>query len=343
MLSPNVVPDFTRLRVAVVGDLIADRYLFARPTRISREAPVLVMRHDHEVIGAGGAANVARNLWALGAETFLIGAVGRNADGRDLLRLLEQEQIDVGGVVTVPEWTTPTKTRILGAERGRTPHQVLRIDQEPDAPLEPKVTGAIADRVRALAGSVDALLVSDYGYGLIDEAVAEAALALQAAGTMVVLDPRERIDHFRGVTGLTPNLAELARLVGEPEESVTSPADVTRAAAKVMERADPRWLLVTLGNRGMVLYAPDLSDGVAIAASGSDQVIDVSGAGDTAAAAFTLGIAAGVDGPRAMRLANAASGVVVMESGTAVCTLSKLRSALPLSPQPARAVRTAHP
>jgi rfaE bifunctional protein kinase chain/domain len=334
MLSTNIVPDFTGLRVAVVGDLIADRYLRARPTRVSREAPVLVMRLEREEIGTGGAGNVARNVWALGAGTVLVGAVGRDAEGREVLRQLDREAIDVARVVTTTDWTTPTKTRILGAEPGRTVHQVLRIDREPEAPLPERVVAELAESVRGLAGRVDAILVSDYGYGVVDGAVAEAVRAVQEAGARVVVDPRRTLDPFHQVDGITPNLAELARMVGRDEDELSSFDAVTDAARVVLERLAPRHLLVTLGNRGMALFTPEAPGGLRVRASGPDEVIDVSGAGDTAVAAFTLGLAAGVDGARAMRLANAASGVVVLETGTAVCTLSKLRSALALAPLP---------
>ena len=334
MLGPNIVPDFTELRVAVVGDLIADRYLYAQPTRISREAPVLVLRYGHEEIGTGGAANVARNFWALGARTRLLGAVGRDAEGRELLTQLDQDMIDVSGVQTLADWSTPTKTRILGAEPGRTVHQVLRIDREPDAPLAAAVRARLADQLRSLEGEVDALLVSDYGYGSVDADVAAAALELQASGVTVVLDPRRTLGPFRGVTGITPNLAELGRISGVDLDEPASMDDVRSAAQSVLDRLEPTWLLVTLGNRGMALFTPSAREGIRVEASGPDEVIDVSGAGDTAAAAFTLGLSSGLDGAAAMRLANAASGVVVLETGTAVCSLSKLRSALPLAPRP---------
>jgi len=338
MLTPNVVPDFTALRVAVVGDLIADHYLYARPTRLSREAPVMVLRHAGEEFGAGGAANVARNLWALGARTMLLGAVAKDANGRELLRLLETEEIDVSGVRLVDEWVTPTKTRILGAEPGRTMHQVLRIDREPSGPLAAEVRGSIAETIESLAGRVDAVLVSDYGYGLAGDEVGRAVKTVRDAGAVVVLDPRASFDDFRGVSAMTPNLAELACAAGRRIEDLGTQGDVSRAANEVLLRYGPEWLLVTMGNRGMALYSREHPEGTAVRAAGSELVIDVTGAGDTAAAAFSLALAAGLDGPRCMRLANAAAGVVVMESGAATCSLSKLRSALPLAPQPSRAV-----
>ncbi len=336
MLTPNVVPDFTGLRVAVVGDLVADNYLYARPTRLSREAPVMVLRYVGEEIGAGGAANVARNLAALEARVLLLGGVGRDANGRELLRIVAKDGIDVAGVSTVPEWVTPTKTRILGAEPGRMMHQVLRVDREPEAPLARKVRAALADSVCSLAGRIDALLVSDYGYGLADGELARAARAVRESGAIVVLDPRRELDAFHGLSAFTPNLGELALATNRPLERLVDLADIAAAASELRARARPEQLLVTLGNRGMALFSDDHPEGVTVRASGSDSVVDVSGAGDSAAAVFTLALAAGLPAPSAMRLANAAAGVVVMEHGTATCSLAALRSALPDSPQPAR-------
>lgn len=319
----------------MVGDLIADHYVFAHPTRLSREAPVMVLRHRSEELRAGGAANVARNLWALGARTRVLGAVGRDSGGRELLRLLAEEQLDVEGIEPVTGWVTPTKTRVCAAEQNRTMQQVLRIDREPELPLDEAFRAELARRVRALAGEVDALLISDYQYGLVDERLAEAARHVRAAGATVVLDPRQAVDSFHGLTALTPNLSELAAMVGAPAEELETPAGLAAGARHLLERTDPELLLVTLGNRGMALFGRDVPEGgIRVAASGPQEGMDPTGAGDTAAAAFTLALAAGLDGPRAMRLANAASGIVVMESGTAVCAPSRLRSALAGSPKP---------
>jgi len=333
MLTPNVVPDFTGMHVAVVGDLIADHYVFARPTRPSLEAPIMVMRQTGEEIGPGGAANAACNLWSLGAQTRLLGIVARDATGRDLLRKLEQEQIDVSGVGTHDDWQTPHKTRILGAGRGRSMQQLLRIDREPEEGVKEAVRVRVAERLRSLVDRIDALLISDYGYGLIDEEIASAAREIQEAGAICVLDLRGTLDPFHGIFALVANLAELAAATGRRPEDMTSPDVYVQAALELRERCESQLLLVTLGNRGMLLFSPEHPQGVGVAASGGCAV-DVSGAGDTAAAAFTLALAAGLEAPRAMRLANAAAGVVVMEPGTFVCPLSRLRSELPGAPQP---------
>ena len=330
----STVPDFSGLRVAVAGDLVADHYLFGEPSRLSREAPVIVLRHRREELGAGGAANAARNLRSLGARVTCLGVVGRDKSGRELLERLERDGIDVARSLSVPEWSTPTKTRVLGSEPGRTPQQVLRIDREPETPVPAPARRELATRLAALAGEVDAVLLSDYGYGLLGEELAPAALALRARGAVVVLDPRKSFSLFRGVTAMTPNLGELALAERRSVEELAQPAEIAASARELAQRCALEHLLVTLGNRGMLLVSKGETSTVPAAGS---EAVDVSGAGDTAAAAFTLALAAGVGGREAMRLANAAAGIVVMEMGAATCALDALRSALPGSPRPAAA------
>jgi len=329
----SIVPDFSALRVAVVGDLVADHYLFGEPTRLSREAPVMVLRHRGEELGAGGAANAARNLRSLGANVLALGVVGRDRNGRELVERLEREGIDVGGVEAIPDWLTPTKTRILGAEPGRTRQHILRIDREPEGAPPAAMRARLATHLAELEGHVDAVLLSDYGYGLLADELAEAARALKAAGAVVVLDPRRQFEAFRGLDAITPNLGELALAARYSVEELASAGELARAGRAVLEQLEAQHLLVTLGNRGMQLFTRGEAAPLAVPAAGT-EALDVSGAGDTAAAAFTLGLAAGLDGARAMRLANAAAGVVVMEHGAAACTLDKLHSALANAPHP---------
>ncbi len=329
------VPDFSGLRVAVVGDLIADHYLYGRPSRLSREAPVMILRHVGEEIGAGGAGNVALNLWALGARTRLVGVVGGDDPGRRLVEVLGESELRTNEILTVEDWSTPTKTRVLGAEPRRTMQQMLRIDREPDGRLEDSVRNAICDRVRGLVGEVDALCISDYGYGAVGPELAEIAREAAQAGVVVVLDPRESLSYFKGITAITPNVAELARATGHAVDELDDRGVLAEAGLALATNNDLKWLMVTMGNSGMSLFGRELTPaGCFVEASGAEEVIDVSGAGDTGAATLTLALAAGLSGPDAMRMANAAAGVVVMENGTAVCTASKLRSALPGAPVP---------
>lgn len=339
MSSLRTVPDFSRFSVLVVGDLIADHSIYAEPRRLSREAPVMVLRHVRETIGAGGAANVARNLRALESRVHVLGVIGRDAPGREVVRLLEAERVDVSRIAGVAGHTTPTKMRILAAEPRRSLQQVLRIDREPSEPLAASVRAEIADAMRVVGREVDAVLVSDYEYGLVGPEIAAAASDLAHAGKVVVLDPRRSLAGFDGLAAITPNIQELARFTHTPPEDLDEVDTLRRAARDLWERTRAGHVLVTRGNLGMALFGSALPDeGIAVEASGSDEVTDVCGAGDTAAAVFALALAAGLDAIDAMVLANAASGVVVMESGAAVCPTHALRSALASAP---RAVRLA--
>lgn len=333
----RALPDFRRLRVAVAGDLVADHYLYAQPRRLSREAPVMVLRYDREDVGAGGAANVARNLRALEAHVRLFGVVGQDAAGRDVLRRLDADGIDTSGVIVRAGYETPTKTRVLAAEPRRSLQQVLRIDREPDGPLEMELREAVAERVRAARGEIDALIASDYEYGTVGDELGLVARELADAGRVVVLDPHRELAAFHGATAWTPNQDELARFVRRDAQSFDDAKSFRAAAHELLARVRCRHLLVTRGNLGMALFGEDLpEEGVGVEASGSGEVTDVCGAGDTAAAVFALALAAGCDAPSAMVLANAAAGVVVMEHGAAVCPASDLRAALETAPRPVR-------
>ncbi|MFN2535127.1 MAG: bifunctional heptose 7-phosphate kinase/heptose 1-phosphate adenyltransferase [Pseudonocardiaceae bacterium] len=322
--------DFSQLHVAVIGDLIADHYIYAEPRRLSREAPVIVLRHAGERIGAGGAANVARNLRALGSGVRVLGIVGRDEQGGELLRLLDEESVDTSGVHTLDGYQTPTKTRVLAAEPRRNLQQVLRIDREPDRTIEPPVREAVARELAAIGGVIDAVIVSDYEYGLCDVEIGVAAGALSRAGKIVVLDPRREVHNFSGLTALTPNVDELAGFTNAPPDRLDDRWELANSAKALLDSSGCRFLLVTRGNLGMALFGEGLPwEGANVEAWGTSAITDVCGAGDTAAAVFTLALAAGYPALEAMYLANAASGVVVLEHGAAVCTIGALEKALP--------------
>ncbi|HKS52779.1 MAG TPA: PfkB family carbohydrate kinase [Pseudonocardiaceae bacterium] len=321
--------DFSNLHVAVVGDLIADHYIYAQPRRLSREAPVIVLRHAGERIGAGGAANVARNLRALGSGVRVLGAVGCDEHGDELLRLLDEESVNTSGVRRLDRYQTPTKTRVLAAEPRRNLQQVLRIDREPDRTIEPAVRAAVAHELAAIGTVIDAVIISDYEYGLCDVEIGITAGKLSRAGKIVVLDPRRKVDHFSGLTALTPNVDELARFTNTAPDRLGDRWELANAAKALLDSSGCRFLLVTRGNLGMALFGAGLpADGLVVEAWGTNAITDVCGAGDTAAAVFALALAAGCPAVEAMYLANAASGVVVLEHGAAVCTIDALHNAL---------------
>ena len=333
-MNPQALPDFSKLRVAVVGDLIADHYMVCEPRGLSREAPVMVLDYTEEHLGAGGAANVARNLNALGAETICLGAVGRDARGRELIEVLRVDGIDVAGILAVPDWVTTTKTRIVAAEPRRSLSQVLRVDRGPKAPMEDAWRRLVQERLAEVVDRVDAIVLSDYELGLFDPGLARAAARLSER-LPVVLDPRSSLADFDGVTALMPNVGELARFTGRAAAELDDGAALASAARELRSTFAARDLVVTRGTPGMALFSDEAPEGGAwVGASGAGNVTDVTGAGDTAAAVYTLALAAGLDSIQAMTLANAASGVVVMEHGAAVCTPAALRDALPIAPSP---------
>jgi rfaE bifunctional protein kinase chain/domain len=327
------LPEFRGLSVAVAGDVICDRYLYCEPKSLSREAPVMVLRHLEDRVRAGGAGNVARNLTALGAATTLFGVVGRDVAGREARLELEHDLVGVEGLASVAGWTTPLKTRVVAAEARRNMQQVLRIDTEAPAPADAAARHDVLARLRASLSSVDAMVISDYSYGFVDRELGRLAREFALGGHVVVIDPRESLAGFEGLTALTPNVTELAHFAGVAPESLTKTTDLEAAALSVLERCRARWMLVTRGNNGMALFGEGVPrGGWAVEASGTGNVTDVTGAGDTAAAVFALALARGVDAPNAMLCANAASGVVVMESGASVCTTRALREALAGAP-----------
>jgi rfaE bifunctional protein kinase chain/domain len=270
----------------------------------------------------------------LGAKTELFGLAGRDASGRELVALLGEERIGHEGVLSVPGWTTPTKTRVLAAEPRRSAQQVLRIDREPSEPAPAARRGEVARRLRARAADFDALVVSDYEYGLVGEELGELAAEWAEAGRVVVLDPRRALAAFRGISALTPNVGELARFTGLEPQRLDDPVILARAAHELLAQSDVRWLLVTRGNLGMALFGEGQRDaGEFVAASGTEEVTDVCGAGDTSAAVFALALAARRTAHEAMLLANAAAGVVVLEHGAAACTPAQLEQALAQRPR----------
>jgi rfaE bifunctional protein kinase chain/domain len=305
----------------------------------------MVLRHERERIGAGGAANVARNLRALGADVSVLGAIGRDANGRELLSLLEAEGIDTSGVELLPACVTPTRTRILAAEPSRSFLQLLRIDRDPAQPLDGAVRVRVAARAYELGQGAHALLVSDHEYGCVGPEVGAAAGELARKGKITVLDPRSSIDGFAGATAITPNVDEV-ELLSAPSRSssgihggsaLDGPARLRASAEELLRRAECRFALVTRGKLGMALFGEDLpEEGVAVEAAGTGMVADLYGAGDTAAAVFTLGLAAGLSASDAMVLANAAAGIVVTEHGAAVCKPAQLAGVCATAPSAVR-------
>jgi D-glycero-beta-D-manno-heptose-7-phosphate kinase len=321
----DAVEAFRDRTVVVVGDLIADEYLFGKPARISREAPVLILRFTERELRLGGAANAAHNVHALGARVLPVGVVGRDAAGDELLGLFHATGIPTDGIVTENGRTTPVKTRIMAGGYQATRQQVVRLDREPTAELAPITEDALVARLTALAERAEAFLVSDYGYGTVTPRVFERIRSItRRSGAVVTVDSRYQLPRFTGITAATPNEAELEQLAtGAADEE----RDVEKAGRQLLERLDARMLLVTRGSRGMALLERDGAT-TFIPIHGTDEIADVTGAGDTVISTFTAALACGAPPIDAATLANVAGGIVVMKRGTATVSPAELTQAL---------------
>jgi rfaE bifunctional protein kinase chain/domain len=319
---PDLLERFKSLKIAVIGDMVADQYIVTEPLRLSREAPVLVVRHRESRLIPGGAANALNNLHALGASAVPIGILGDDAEGAALLAEFGARGLSVEGLVTVPGAKTVAKTRILSGDPHRSKQQLLRIDREPDRGPDAEAIRAVRDRVRTIVPGMDAVLFSDYGYEVVAREVIETGRRA-FRGRVITADSRYRILDFRGVDVATPNESEADAASGIRIRDASS---LEAAGRKLLEALGTKALLITRGNQGMSLFEPGRAR-VDIEAAGSDEVTDVSGAGDTVIAVVTLALAAGASYEQAARLSNAAAGVVVMKSGAATCSPRELDAA----------------
>lgn len=320
----QVLSRFSKLTVVVWGDLVADVFVDGEIARVSREAPVLILKQRRRQVAAGGGANAALNLAALGVKVRLVGAVGADEPGRELLRIFRAAGVATGGVLRLPQRPTPTKTRILAHHAHTAPQQVVRLDHEP-AGLPAAQQRVLAAAARRAVRGAQALLLSDYGYGAVTPAAA-AAVAGQVPVSAV--DARFRIADYSGFTAATPNEPELEAALNVRIAAAAEPLAVLEPSGrKLLRRLGCQHLLVTRGRDGMALFEPGQRTRH-WPVFGSQQALDVTGAGDTVIAVFTAALAAGADGPTAAQLANCAGGLVVMKPGTATVSAAELGDAL---------------
>jgi rfaE bifunctional protein kinase chain/domain len=321
----GITDRFSGRTILVVGDLICDEYLIGKPARISREAPVIILKFTDRDVRLGGAANAAHNVHALGARVLPIGVVGRDRAGDELLSLFDSSGIATDGIVTETGRRTPVKTRIMAGGYQATRQQVVRVDREPEGELATITEDALLARVAGLAPRVDAILVSDYGYGTVTPRVFERICALaRRESAVLAADSRYDLPRFIGVTAATPNEAELGELTGEPMDDERT---VEKAGRLLLESLDAQLLLVTRGSQGLALLERDGAS-TFIPIFGTDEIADVTGAGDTVIGTFTLALASGAAPVDAASLANVAGGLVVMKRGTATVTKEELSQAL---------------
>jgi D-glycero-beta-D-manno-heptose-7-phosphate kinase len=321
----EITRKFSGARVVVIGDLIADEYVYGRVARVSREAPVLILEYDSTEMVPGGAGNAAGNVAALGGQVRLVSLVGRDEAGRRVQRVLPA-RIDRRGLVRPAGFRTPVKTRILAGGIHSAKQQVVRIDRLSSRPVTATERAAIARAARAAVRDADAVLISDYGSGLVTPALAtEVADRVRRRGVPVLVDSRYALTRYRGLTACAPNESEVEQALGVRIDDHVPVLE--RAGRLMLRRTRMEAVIVTRGSRGMALFVPGRPT-VHIPIFGSDQIADVTGAGDTVMATLTLALAAGAAMEDAARLANVAGGLVVMKRGTATIRAAELVRAL---------------
>lgn len=319
----EIVERFSSGRILVVGDLIADEFVYGEIARVSREAPVMILRYERTETMPGGAGNAASNVAALAGRAYVLGAVGRDWAGRRLMLGLRGRGVSTGAVVRLLDRPTTTKTRILAGSVHSTRQQVIRIDREPQKEATDELTDRLIGSLRPLLKEASGVIVSDYNYGVVGDRLLDAVretIASDGLSIPVTVDSRYRLRSCKGFTAATPNHSELEALVGSP---LVSEDDLIGAGERLRGELGMRALLLTRGGDGMMLFEDGLPARLLRAVGGKDPV-DVTGAGDTVIAAFTLALAAGADFIEAAKIANHAGGIVVMKRGTATVTRDEL-------------------
>jgi rfaE bifunctional protein kinase chain/domain len=315
---PLKMPDWSRSRVLVVGDVILDRFVQGAVRRISPEAPIPVVEVTGERHVLGGAANVAHNVGALGGQAVLVGAIGRDGHGESLQKLLAQSGLGAEGLLALEGRPTTVKTRIIAQHQ-----QVVRVDRETREAISAGAWEELEARVGALLQDCAAVVVSDYAKGVFTpERLARLGRLVRSAGKPCIVDPKPVHFPYPGATVVTPNRQEAAGFYGRPFATV----ELVRVAADLFERTDWEAILFTLGEDGMAVA--ERNGTIENIPARVREVYDVTGAGDTVVAGLSLALSAGMPLLDAARVANAAAGVVVAKTGTAVCTAEELAEAL---------------
>ncbi len=323
----KIVQSFREISITVLADLVADEFVFGEIARVSREAPVLILKHRERVVVPGGGGNAVMNLAALGVNVLPVGVVGDDEPGSLLMQHFREHKISTSGIQRLKGHTTTTKTRILAGMSHTSRQQVVRVDREPEplGEMDPVLLNLV-NAAREYATASDALLVSDYGYGA---ATPRLLAFIKSNGCLkdkpVTVDSRYRILEYEGATAATPNEPEIEEAfhikIGHNDQALFG------AGERLMKELALDSLVITRGRDGMVAFEKSARP-LSIPVYGSDQVVDVTGAGDTVIATFTAALAAGADTVSAARLANFAGGIVVMKRGTATVSTQELLAAI---------------
>ncbi len=327
----RIIRRFSKARILIVGDAILDEYIWGAVERISPEAPVPVVWANRRTFVPGGAANVAFNIASLGAQARLVGIVGGDGNAHVLLSELRKRGVDIRGVFVERSRHTTVKTRVIAGHQ-----QIVRVDWEHTHPTAPEVNDRLIRFIRRQIAAVDALIIEDYGKGVVNPGLLEETIALaRSEDKCIAVDPKEEhFQYYRGVTTITPNRKELENAVRNLKikdttnnfkvhtDRLKTDADIAGAARQIIQYLGLESLLVTMGEQGMRLF--EGFEGDTSIPTVAQEVFDVSGAGDTVIATFALALSCGASKLQAAHIANAAAGIVVSKLGTAVTTQKEL-------------------
>lgn len=324
----SLIESFSEKRVLVIGDMVADEYLIGNPTRIAREAPVLILELNEERTVPGGATNVAVNARTLGADVFLAGVVGDDEPGRSLRHAISELGMHQEGLVTDPQRPTSTKTRILAGSPQIVQQHIVRIDRVDTSEVGEPSKGRILEYIRQVLPSMDALVISDYENGVISPDIIKLCLPLaRELHKIIVVDSHGSLSRFQGVTALTPNQPEAELSVGR---TIRTEGDLCEAGNVLLEGSHAQGVLITRGAEGMSLFEADKTP-LHLPIHRLDhasEIVDTNGAGDTVAATFTLALTCGASMAEAAYIANAAAALVVRRLGCASNTPEELMSVI---------------
>lgn len=333
-----LIDQFSQTKVLVVGDLTLDEFLTGQVERISREAPVLILRHEHTRQIPGGGANAVYNFAKLGAQVKVVGLVGKDIQGEAMARIFSEAGIDISGMLLDPDRPTVTKTRISGHARQSVTQQIVRVDRKSDNPADPELQLQLAEFIKTQlhqsSEDLQAVICSDYGDGVLNPAVIEAVLSSrvskqdgqdhQSNQIPIIVDTQKDLHRFAGATLFTPNLPEAELAVGYPIKDAQT---LTQAGKDLLALTQAERMLITRGEEGMTLFDRDGTESH-IPAFNRTDVFDVTGAGDTVVAALTLALCCGASFWEAAVLGNLAASIVVRVFGTATTNTSELKAAL---------------
>lgn len=320
-------------RIIVIGDIIADEYLLGSAHRISREAPILILKHRNRELRLGGSGNAANNVRDLGGKVRIIGVLGKDTPGEEALHLLKSYGIDTTGVLQLSEAETTVKTRVLAGQSNTTMQQVVRIDREWEGTLSDEVITHLINQLNEMVEETDAVLVSDYGLGVVNSKMVEAINTLththgtRDGGLPVLVDSRFGLRCFQGITAATPNEVEMKAIIEREDKENIDEETLYQGAAALRKQQDFGGVLLTRGKNGMVLFEEN-NPPKSLEVFGGDDVADVTGAGDTVIGTFSLALAAGAGMWVSAQLANITGGLVVMKRGTATVNQRELLEVL---------------